>query len=142
MILMAQDLGSISAAYGTDVAGALWANCRSKLLLPGISELDLLERASRLAGNATLHRRDAATIEPIASHPLLHPDDIRRLKESQALLLHGGDQAAVIDQRRWYADPVLRRLVQLETSALAPSPARGRPLRDWIDPDPDWAAGE
>ncbi|MGC1183771.1 MAG: type IV secretory system conjugative DNA transfer family protein [Candidatus Dormiibacterota bacterium] len=140
MILLAQDLGSISASYGHDVAGALWSNCRTKLLLPGISELELLERASRLAGNTTLHRRDSATTEAIASHPLLHPDDIRRLKDRQALLLHGGDQAAVIDQRRWYVDPRLRRRVHLETAERAPSPARGRPLREWTDPDPRWAA--
>ena len=136
MILMAQDLGSISAAYGSDGAGALWANCRTKLLLPGITELELLERASKLAGNTTLHRRDAASIEAIASHPLLHPDDIRRLKDRQALLLHGGDQAAVIDQRRWYGDPSLRRRVHLDSAGPAPSPARGRPLREWIEPDP------
>jgi type IV secretory pathway TraG/TraD family ATPase VirD4 len=129
MMLMAQDLGSISAAYGPESAGAVWSNCRTKLLLPGISELELLERASKLAGTATLHRRDQSTTEAIAAQPLLHPDDIRRLKSDQALVLHGGDQAAVIEQHRWFVDHKLRRRAnraRLEPTMLAP--ARGRPL--------------
>ncbi len=140
MMLMAQDLGSISATYGSEAAGALWSNCRTKLLLPGISELELLERASKLAGTATLHRREASTTEAVASQPLLHPDDIRRLKDGQALLLHGGDQAAVIGQRRWYVDRVLRGRVNTEAATPLPSTARGRPIRDWTEPDSRWQA--
>jgi type IV secretion system protein VirD4 len=140
MMLMAQDLGSISATYGSEAAGALWSNCRTKLLLPGISELELLERASKLAGTATLHRKEASTTEAVASQPLLHPDDIRRLKDGQALLLHGGDQAAVIAQRRWYGDRVLRGRVNTEAATPLPSPARGCPIRDWTEPDSRWQA--
>jgi type IV secretory pathway TraG/TraD family ATPase VirD4 len=140
-MLMAQDLGSISAAYGSEAAGALWSNCRTKLLLPGISEVELLERVSKLAGNSTLHRlSDAWTSEPVSSQPLLHPDDVRRLKSRQALVLHGGDQPAVIDQHRWFSDRGLKETVAAAgTPANAPTPAPGRPLRDWVDPDPGWA---
>jgi type IV secretion system protein VirD4 len=138
MMLMAQDLGSISATYGVEVAGALWSNCRTKLLLPGISELELLERASKLAGTATLHRHsDNWTTEPVSSQPLLHPDDVRRLKAERALVLHGGDQPAVIDQHRWFRDRELKSRASLGSSVEAPRPAPGRPLRDWIDPDSD-----
>jgi type IV secretion system protein VirD4 len=141
VMLMAQDLGSISAAYGSEAAGALWSNCRTKLLLPGISEVELLERVSKLAGNSTLHRRsDAWTSEPVSSQPLLHPDDVRRLKSRQALVLHGGDQPAVIDQHRWFSDRGLKETVTAAGKpANAPTPAPGRPLRDWVDPDPGWA---
>lgn len=136
LVLMAQDLGSISATYGVDTAGALWSNCRTKLLLPGISEIDLLERVSKLAGTSTLHRRtDAWSREAVSSQPLLHPDDVRRIKPHQALVLHGGDQPAVIDQHRWFGDRILSRRVSSGAPARLPVPAPGRPLRDWIDPD-------
>lgn len=142
MILMAQDLGSISAAYGADAAGALWSNCRTKLLLPGITELELLDRASRLAGTSTLHRRSGGwEREPVSSQPLLHPDDVRRLKPRQALLLRGGEQPAVIDQHRWFADSTLSRRAAAGPAAEAPVPALGRPLGDWIDPDTSWSPG-
>jgi type IV secretion system protein VirD4 len=140
MILMAQDLGSISAAYGADAAGALWSNCRTKLLLPGITELELLDRVSRLAGTSTLHRRsDGWASEPVSSQPLLHPDDIRRLKPRQALLLRGGDQPALIDQHPWFGDSALSQRAGAGPGAKAPTTAPGRPLRDWIDPGPDWS---
>ncbi|MGA9920663.1 MAG: type IV secretory system conjugative DNA transfer family protein [Candidatus Dormiibacterota bacterium] len=141
MMLMAQDLGSISATYGVEAAGALWSNCRTKVLLPGISELELLERASKLAGTATLHRPSSNwTTEPVSSQPLLHPDDVRRLKPEQALVLHGGDQPAVIDQHRWFRDRALKSRATLGSAADGPRPAPGRPLRDWIDPDPNWTS--
>ena len=144
MILMTQDLGSISAAYGADAAGALWSNCRTKLLLPGITELELLDRASRLAGTSTLHRRsDGWEREPVSSQPLLHPDDVRRLKPRQALLLRGGEQPAVIDQHRWLPQtaPLSYRRAAAGPAAEAPVPALGRPLGDWIDPDTSWSPG-
>ncbi|MGH7667472.1 MAG: type IV secretory system conjugative DNA transfer family protein [Candidatus Dormibacteria bacterium] len=137
LMLMAQDLGSITATYGSEASGALWSNCRTKLVLPGISELELLERVSKLAGTATLHRaRDPWSSEPVASSPLLHPDDVRRLGPSQALLLHGGDQPAIIQQHRWFADRALSARVGRGPQLELPQPARGRPIRDWTDSDP------
>ena len=132
ILLMAQDLASISASYGADTTSALWANCRTKLLLPGISEVELLERVSKLAGSATIHGgRDGRRGEPLGSHPLLPPDEIRRLPPDRALVLHGGDQPAVIRQRRWYQDASLRCLVGSGlASADMPRPARGRSLRE------------
>ena len=141
LMLMAQDLGSISATYGVEATGALWSNCRTKLLLPGISELELLDRVSRLAGTSTLHRRsDTGSREPVSSHPLLHPDDVRRLKSSQALLIHGGEQPAIIDQHRWFRDRTLAARAAYGQPAQVPVPAPGHPLRDWIDPDPTWVS--
>jgi type IV secretion system protein VirD4 len=141
MILMAQDWASISAAYGADAAGALWSNCRTKLLLPGITELELLDRVSRLAGTSTLHRRgEGGAREPVSSQPLLHPDDVRRLKPRQALLLRGSDQPAVIGQHPWFADRALIGRAATGPASESPSPALGRPLHDWIDPDHDWSA--
>jgi type IV secretion system protein VirD4 len=133
MMLMGQDLSSISGTYGPDTATALWANCRTKLLLGGISELDLLEKTSRLAGMTTLHRRQADQAdEPVSAHPLLTPDDIRRLPDHHALLLRGSGHPAVIKQRRWDRDQSLRRLVSLPLQdGLAPAPAPGRPLAAW-----------
>jgi type IV secretion system protein VirD4 len=142
MILMAQDLGSISAAYGADAAGALWSNCRTKLLLPGITELELLDRASRLAGTSTLHRRSSSwDREPVSSQPLLHPDDVRRLKPRQALLLRGGEQPAVIDQHPWFGDRTLSRRAATGPAPEAPAPALGRPLDDWLDQGPQCSPG-
>jgi type IV secretory pathway TraG/TraD family ATPase VirD4 len=133
MILLAQDMGSISAAYGADAAGALWSNCRTKLLLPGITELELLDRVSRLDGGGR---------EPVSSQPLLHPDDVRRLKPRQALLLRGGDQPAVIAQHPWFADGALTRRVRNRPEADSLSPAVGRPLHDRTDPNHDWSASD
>ena len=136
MMLMGQDLSSISGTYGPDTTTALWANCRTKLLLGGISELDLLERTSRLAGMTTLHRHQADQLdEPVSAHPLLTPDDIRRLPDDHALVLRGSGHPAVIRQRRWYRDRALRQLVNLPLEeGTVPSPAPGRPLAAWAGP--------
>lgn len=142
MMLLAQDLGSITSAYGPEAAGALWSNSRTKLLLPGISELELLERASRLAGTATLHRQaHPHGWEAVAAQPLLHADDIRRLRPDRALLIHGADHTAVIRQTRWFESARMRQHVPQGKAAPARlRPAPGRPLRDWTRPDPGWAA--
>jgi len=134
MLLMAQDLASISAAYGAEATAALWANCRTKLLLPGISEIELLDKASRLAGSTTLHRSKAVDRgEPVAAHPLLPADEVRRLAEDRALILRGSDQPAMIRQRRWYKVPSLARLVKLPLEeASIPRPVAGRALSDWV----------
>ncbi len=143
MLLMAQDLGSINAAYGVEAAGALWANCRTKLLLPGISEIELLERASKLAGYATLHRRsEGGHPEAVSSQPLLHPDDIRRLRPQRALLLRGTDQPAEIQQHPWFRDRSLKAIASSGDPEEGPTPAPGRPLRDWVDPNPGWSAND
>jgi type IV secretory pathway TraG/TraD family ATPase VirD4 len=150
MLLMAQDLASVSATYGADTCSALWSNCRTKLLLPGISEPELLERASKLAGSATLHGSGPGRRgEPIGSHPLMAPDEIRRLGPDRALVIHSGDHPALIRQRRWYEDRRLRRLVGAQLPAdQVPRPSGGRPLTEWetapagesADPLP-WVAG-
>jgi type IV secretory pathway TraG/TraD family ATPase VirD4 len=149
MLLMAQDLASISATYGTETSSAIWSNCRTKLLLPGISEPELLERVSKLAGSATLHGGPGRHGEPIGSHPVLAPDEVRRLRSDRALVIHGGDHPAVVQQRRWYQDQRLRRLVGAQLAEdQVPRPVRGRPLTEWErDPSGDiaeplpWAAG-
>ncbi len=142
LMLMAQDLGSISAAYGAEASAAIWSNCRTKLLFPGISEIELLERVSRLAGTSTLYRQsDSWLREPVSPHPLLQPDDVRRLKSDQALIIRGGDQPAVIAQHRWYRDRGLTARATLGELVEVPSPAPGRPLRDWTDQNPRWSAG-
>lgn len=149
MLLMAQDLASISATYGTETSSAIWSNCRTKLLLPGISEPELLERVSKLAGSATLHGGPGRHGEPIGSHPVLAPDEVRRLRSDRALVIHGGDHPAVVQQRRWYQDQRLRRLVGAQLAEdQVPRPVRGRPLTEWErDPSGDiaeplpWDAG-
>ncbi len=122
LCLLAQDLASVRATYGAEAASALWSNCRAKLLLAGISEVDLLDQASRLAGTATFHARSGEMGHPPTPtpQPLLHPDDIRRLQPLEALLLHSSAQPAIVRQRRWYGDRRLRRAVRL------PVPARAR----------------
>ena len=131
LLLLAQDLASVRATYGTEVAAALWSNCRAKLLLAGISEVELLEQASRLAGTATFHGPgpEGRHGQPVTGRPLLHPDDIRRLPDRRALLLHGRRQAAVVDQRRWYQERRLRARVGLpRPEGALLSPGMGRPL--------------
>lgn len=126
ILLLGQDLASIGALYGADTTSAVWANCRTKLLLPGISEVELLDRTSRLAGSATLERAGA---EALAPHPLLPPDEIRRMGPGRALVLRGSDQPALIRQRPWYRDRRLRQLcADARATPTMPRPVRGRPL--------------
>ena len=127
LVLLAQDLASISTLYGAETVTALWANCRTKLLLPGISEVDLLERASRLVGSATLHSADGG--HPVQAHPHLPPDEIRRLRRGRALILRGSDHPALVRQLPWYGD---RRMRAAAGAGVAlervPRPAKGRPI--------------
>jgi type IV secretory pathway TraG/TraD family ATPase VirD4 len=135
MMLMAQDLSSIAATYGHATSTALWANCRTKLLLSGISEIELLDRVSRLVGSTTVHRQQShGPDEPVSSHPLIAPDEVRRLRDDRALLLRGSGHPAVIQQRRWYRDRRLRALVELPLDpGEVPRPVAGRPLSEWTD---------
>ncbi|HUY97530.1 MAG TPA: type IV secretory system conjugative DNA transfer family protein [Verrucomicrobiae bacterium] len=142
LCLLAQDLASVRATYGPEVVAALWSNCRAKVLLAGISEVDLLEQASRLAGTTTFHARAGGegVGQPQAAQPLLHPDDIRRLRPSEALLLHSSAQPAIVRQRRWYRDRQLRAAVGLPVPARAHlGPAVGTPL---CAPEPEPVALE
>ncbi len=136
LCLLAQDLASVRATYGAEAVAALWSNCRAKLLLAGISEVDLLDQASRLAGTSTFHVRgsgtdNAAAAQAQAAQPLLHPDDIRRLDPWDALLLHSSAQPAIVRQRRWYRDRRLRAAVGLPVPSRARlGPAPGVPLQE------------
>jgi type IV secretion system protein VirD4 len=139
LVLLAQDLASISALYGAETVTALWANCRTKLLLPGISEVDLLERASRLVGSATLHSAEGG--HPLQAHPHLPPDEIRRLRRGRALILRGSDHPALVRQLPWYADRRMRAAVGAGAAGeRLPRAARGRPIAIADGPRPiAWA---
>ncbi len=137
MILLAQDLASIGSLYGSDTVTALWANCRTKMLLPGISEVDLLERASRLAGAATLHGGAGRRGDPLGPHSLIPPDEIRRLRAGRALVLRGSDHPAVIRQRPWFQDGRLRwQATRPGGEWEPPRPAPGQPIASQRLPSP------
>ena len=139
MVLLAQDLASISALYGAEAVTALWANCRTKLLLPGISEVDLLERASRLVGSATLHSAEGG--HPLQAHPYLPPDGIRRLRQGRALILRASDHPALVRQLPWYSDHRMRAAAAAGTpDERLPRAATGRPITVAQGPRPiAWA---
>ncbi|MDA8395998.1 MAG: type IV secretory system conjugative DNA transfer family protein [Candidatus Dormibacteraeota bacterium] len=139
LVLLAQDLASISALYGAETVTALWANCRTKLLLPGISEVDLLDRASRLVGSATLHSADGD--HPLQAHPRLPPDEIRRLRRGHALILRGSDHPALVRQVPWYGDRRMRSAAGTPAGReRLPRAAKGRPIAIAAEPRPiAWA---
>jgi type IV secretion system protein VirD4 len=106
LLLCFHDLAQVEAGYGREEARTIWNNCRSRLLLPGQADLSTLEQFSRAIGNetriySTRYRdsRSSSSSEQRLGHPLVGPDDLRRL--GKAVLLYASAPPAQLELLRW-----------------------------------------
>jgi type IV secretion system protein VirD4 len=116
LVTVWQDLAQVRARYG-ERAATVVNNHRAKLFLPGIADPGTLDLASHLAGD---EERPAASVtygptgertltRSTERHPLLPPDELRRLAPGRAVLLYGALPPVRVVLRPWWSDPELRR---------------------------------
>jgi len=116
LVTVWQDLAQVSGRYGAKAPTVL-NNHRAKLFLPGITDPDTLEYASRLIG-------DEETTEPSISRDgrggrttttaptrrrLLTPESLRCLRRGQAVLVYGTLPPARVQLRPWFTRAVRGR---------------------------------
>ena len=115
----------------------------AKIWLPGISDPDTLDAASRLCGTTALketrnlawdHRESR---DHYARHPVMTPEMIRQLPARHALIIRGGMSPAIARLPMAWKDPVYKKARRAghATTALVPEP--GATPDDWTElPDP------
>ena len=130
LLLCFHDLAQVEAGYGREEARTIWNNCRARLLLPGQADLSTLEQFSRAIGNETRiysarHRdsRNSSSSEQRLGHPLVGPDDLRRL--GMAVLLYASAPPAQLELRRWDQVGEWRELVTSRPAVSAGIPGEG-----------------
>ena len=130
LVTVFQDLAQIRRRYG-DASGTVVNNHRAKLVLPGLSDLDTLDLASRLVGEEETERtsttRDASgrrsSTTAATWRRLLPPEAAGRLGDGEAVLLYGNLPPARLRLRPWYRDRRLRRRASLPVPAPLLGPA-------------------
>ena len=115
LVTVFQDMAQIKGRYD-HAAGTVVNNHRAKLLLPGVSDVDTLELASRLAGDQET-QRESVTIDLTdrrsstrSSHwrRLLPPELLRQLADGEGVLLYGNRPPIRLRLRPWYRNRELR----------------------------------
>jgi type IV secretion system protein VirD4 len=111
LVTVWQDLAQVRARYGARAPTVL-NNHRAKLFLPGIADPDTLEYASRLVGDeeTTLPSvtRDPkggrSTTQSRGPRRLLPPEDLRCLRQGEAVLVYGTLPPARLRLRPWWSE--------------------------------------
>lgn len=140
VVTVFQDLAQVRLRYG-QAAGTIVNNHRAKLVLPGVSDLDTLDLASRLAGEEEISR-DSVTTDvggrrstTRAAHwrRLLPPEHLRQLSNGRAVLLYGNLPPIRLRLRPWYRQRALRQRAALPAESACgepPSNERGPVTQD------------
>lgn len=124
LVTVFQDNAQIKGRYG-DAAGTIVNNHRAKLLLPGVSDIETLELASRLAGDHEIDR-DSSTTDASGRRSrttagqwrrLLPVELARTLEDGFGILLYGNLPPIRLRLRPWYRSFRLRRRARLRTPA-------------------------
>jgi type IV secretory pathway TraG/TraD family ATPase VirD4 len=133
LVTVFQDLAQIKGRYG-EAAGTVVNNHRAKLLLPGVSDIDTLDLASRLAGEQETERDSVTTdltgrrSNTTAAHwrRLLPPELARQLSDGEGVLLYGNLAPIRVRLRPWFRNRELRRRANTPLDPLADRSAPGR----------------
>jgi type IV secretion system protein VirD4 len=135
VITVFQDLAQVRRRFG-DAAGTVVNNHRAKLLLPGISDLDTLDLASRLVGEEETERSSTTTdglgrrsrTSSAQWRRLLPAEMARQLGDGEGVLLYGNLRPIRVRLRPWFKDRRLRRrargelFASVEVDAVAAGP--------------------
>lgn len=116
VVTVFQDLAQVRRRFG-ESAGTVVNNHRAKLLLPGVSDLDTLDLASRLVGEEETERASTTAdgsgrrSRTTAAHwrRLLPAELARQLRDGEGVLLYGNLPPARIRLRPWFKDRRLKR---------------------------------
>jgi type IV secretion system protein VirD4 len=94
----------------------------AKLFLPGISDVDTLTTASKLAGQTAM--RERGKDEKRSRHDVLTPDMVRALPKGHGLLLRGSMAPVIVRLPMAWKDSTYKKAVRAGTAVAAIEPAR------------------
>jgi type IV secretion system protein VirD4 len=139
VVTVFQDLAQIRRRFG-ESAGTVLNNHRAKLVLPGVSDLDTLDLASRLVGEEETKRSSTTTdgtgrrSRTSGAHwrRLLPTEMARQLRDGDGVLLYGNLPPAKIRLRPWFRDRRLRQRASGDRPLAAVSTGSEEPSADAV----------
>jgi type IV secretion system protein VirD4 len=118
LVSIFHDLAQARARYGQQTETVVNSH-RARMLLPGVADLETLRYFSSLAGDQEareLTRTTGAGGTTRSSgrrrRPLVAPEELRQLRDGEALLLYGRIPPTRVRLRMWFSDRRLRKLAQ------------------------------
>ncbi|HET9072095.1 MAG TPA: type IV secretory system conjugative DNA transfer family protein [Acidimicrobiales bacterium] len=120
LLTVCQDLAQLAGRYGPDRSRTIANNHRAKLVLSGVADLATLDLLSGLAGEQAVREESLTTdlrdgrrtrASTVAYRRLAPPDELRRIRPGEGVLVYGHLPAARLALRPWYQDRALRRRV-------------------------------
>jgi type IV secretion system protein VirD4 len=118
LVSIFHDLAQARSRYGQQAETVVNSH-RARMLLPGVADLETLRYFSGLAGEAEVRDLTRTTgaggaSRSVASRrrPLAAPEQLRQLREGEALLLYGRLAPTLVRLRLWFRDRRLRRLAK------------------------------
>ena len=110
LVSIFHDIAQAKARYG-DQAHTVINSHRGRMLLPGVADLETLRYFSEMLGEQHIRERDrAGHKKPTERRPLASPEQLRQLKDNQALVIYGRLPPTRVRLRRYYRDRQLRAL--------------------------------
>ena len=126
-----QDFGQLRREYGQDGLDTILSNSNTKIFLPGIGKKEA-EFASELLGDMTVKttsisrgRYGITQREDFKSRPLMKPDEIRRMKQGQIIVVASNLAPMKLRNRPYYKVRRLRKVANLPMVYHAPSQGSG-----------------
>ena len=116
LVTVWQDFSQLRSRYG-ERADTIVNNHRAKMFLSGISDVETLDYASRLGGEARFRsssttrgsRGERSTTWQPESRSLMPGASVRRIAPGTGVLFYGHLPPACLTLRPWFADPELAR---------------------------------
>jgi type IV secretion system protein VirD4 len=138
ILVVTHGTGQLKSRWQDNGAQVILDTCGTQVWLPGITDTDTLDKASKLCGQAGLYehtrprglsgRRDRYPgDERLSRVDVMSPDMIRQLPEGRALVIRGSLAPVVVKLPRAWKTRQYRRARRrgLAVAALTPAPALG-----------------
>jgi type IV secretion system protein VirD4 len=117
LVTVCQDLAQLTSRYGAERARTIANNHRAKVILSGIGDVGTLDTLSGLAGEQAMREhtltsdlRDGrrSMSSSTVYRRLAPPDELRRIRPGDGVLVYGYLPPVRLALRPWYRDAVLR----------------------------------
>jgi len=121
IITVAHGEAQLRSRWGKDGARVILDTSGAKIWLPGVSDPDTLETASKLCGTTAVKEHGE---ERHTRHPVMTPEMIRQLPDGCALVIRGGLSPVIARLPMAWKDPAYKRARRAghAIAALAPIP--------------------
>lgn len=113
-ILCMQSITQLMQVYGTYNAKAILNNLKTKIFLPGLSDLETLDYVEALAGKTEItaisesknSKNEATTNKSTTTRNVVNGDEVRRIRDNECLIITGNKQPVKDTQSAYYESVV------------------------------------